>query len=70
MQLMLKEVRGVCRWCRCTHRDPCVAGCGWANRRQTLCTECVEFDRLMRSTAGRRDAIEAFNAGQRSQAIV
>lgn len=35
---MLKP--GRCRWCRCTHDTPCPNGCGWADRDQTLCTEC------------------------------
>lgn len=36
---------GVCRWCRCSYFDPCPGGCGWANREQTVCTECVDVDR-------------------------
>jgi hypothetical protein len=36
---------GQCRWCRCTHEEPCPGSCGWADRAQTLCTACVDVDR-------------------------
>lgn len=62
--IKLKETPGKCRWCGCTYYDPCPPGCGWANRAQTLCTECVEFDKRMRSASGRREAVELFNMGR------
>jgi hypothetical protein len=49
---------GQCRWCHCTHDRPCANGCGWADRTQTLCTECVPLDRAMHTTAGRRELAE------------
>lgn len=64
MKLEITERPGECRWCGCTYHDPCPAGCGWANRQQTLCTECEAFDRLMRSKGGRREAVETFNIGR------
>lgn len=54
MHITLVETPGRCRWCGCTHFRPCEDGCDWANRRQTLCTACVEVDRLVRSFPGRR----------------
>jgi len=54
MKIDIKETPGKCRWCGCTYYSPCDAGCAWANRAQTLCTECVGLDRLMRSAPGRR----------------
>jgi hypothetical protein len=36
---------GVCRFCRCWDFDPCPNVCGWADRAQTLCTECVQVNR-------------------------
>ncbi len=44
---------GQCRWCRCTYESPCANGCGWADRTQTLCFECVSLDSAMRSARGR-----------------
>ncbi len=35
---------GVCSICLCTHDRPCLVGCSWANREQTLCTACVELE--------------------------
>lgn len=32
---------GVCLFCGCTYDRPCPNGCGWANRAQTFCTECI-----------------------------
>ena len=55
---------GVCRWCGCTYDDPCPPGCGWVDRAQTLCTECVGFDRLIRRPNGRRAVVDAFNIGR------
>lgn len=51
----ISQERGRCRWCGCTHEDPCEGGCGWANRDQTLCTACVNLDRQVRSARGRRE---------------
>ncbi|MEP7304181.1 MAG: hypothetical protein ABJA98_01560 [Acidobacteriota bacterium] len=45
---------GKCRWCGCTHDRPCANGCGWADRAQTLCTECAPLDHAMRTATGRR----------------
>jgi hypothetical protein len=63
MKLTIPERPGVCRWCGCTYHDPCPPGCSWANRQQTLCSECVAFDTAMRTKAGRRHAVETFNIG-------
>ena len=49
---------GFCRWCRCSDERPCANGCGWADRAQTLCTECVPLDRALRTVAGRRELAE------------
>lgn len=49
---------GQCRWCRCTYERPCANGCSWADRTQTLCSECVPLDKAMRTTAGRRELAE------------
>jgi hypothetical protein len=53
MKVTFRERPGRCRWCGCTHERPCANGCGWANRQQTLCTECAPLDAAIRSTAGR-----------------
>lgn len=45
---------GKCRWCGCTHDRPCDNVCGWADRTQTLCTECVPVDVAMRTAKGRK----------------
>ena len=47
--------RGRCRWCGCTWTRPCLGGCSWGNAQETLCSECVEVDRLIRSRAGRQE---------------
>jgi hypothetical protein len=54
MKIEVKEHPGRCRWCGCTYERACAAGCSWANRQQTLCSECVKIDTLMRTIAGRR----------------
>ena len=54
MTITITERPGICRWCGCTYDTPCENGCGWANRAQTLCTECVDLDKRMRSVAGRK----------------
>jgi hypothetical protein len=56
--IRLTERAGRCRWCGCTYHEPCAAGCGWANRQQTLCTECVPIDRAMQTASGRRELAE------------
>jgi hypothetical protein len=58
MNVTIPERPGRCRWCGCTYHDPCPAGCGWANRQQTLCSECADLDRLVRTVAGRRELAE------------
>lgn len=52
--IALADVSGRCRWCQCTARVPCKCGCSWANPRRSLCTACVEVDKLARTPAGRR----------------
>lgn len=54
----LPQHPGQCRWCGCTQERACASGCGWANREQTLCTACVNFDRLMRSAKGRAQLLD------------
>lgn len=54
MDVTITETPGRCRWCGCSDAWGCDFGCGWANRTQTLCTGCVEIDRLVRSIAGRK----------------
>ena len=49
---------GQCRWCKCTELNACANGCTWANREQTLCSECVPLDTAMKTTAGRREVAE------------
>lgn len=48
---------GICAFCKCSYHNPCPAGCGWANRGQTLCTECTDiakaFTAAARKVAGR-----------------
>lgn len=56
--IYLTQTPGRCRWCRCTYDNPCAAGCGWANREQTLCTECVPLDRAMKNAPGRMELAE------------
>jgi len=56
--IYLTQTPGRCRWCRCTEYEPCANGCGWANREQTLCTECVPLDRAMKNVPGRRELAE------------
>jgi hypothetical protein len=56
--ILLTQTPGRCRWCRCTEFEPCANGCGWANREQTLCTECVRLDTVMKTAAGRRELAE------------
>jgi hypothetical protein len=49
---------GRCRWCGCTETTPCANGCGWAERGQTLCTECVPLDKAMQTARGRHELAE------------
>lgn len=49
------HVPGVCRYCKCTDRRPCPAGCGWLYPERTVCSACeAKFvtDNMLR-TAGR-----------------
>ena len=55
MQIAIPERPGRCRWCGCTEFNACPVGCSWANRQQTLCSECVMLDALMRTVKGRRE---------------
>lgn len=68
MVITIPETPGRCRWCGCTHDRPCESPCGWANRAQTLCTECVEVDRLVRSAKGRAQLVAYVNAGIEAEA--
>ena len=61
MTLEIKETPGKCRWCGCTEDNACVGGCGWANRAQTLCTECTDIDRLVRTARGRVRLTDAWH---------
>lgn len=63
MLITIREHPGRCRWCGCTEDNPCEAGCGWASRRQTLCSACVELDRMIRSTRGRAQIAEICQIG-------
>lgn len=53
MRITISETPGRCRWCGCTDEHGCAMGCSWANRQATLCSECVDLDRAMRTRAGR-----------------
>jgi len=64
MDITITETPGRCRWCGCTYERPCDLGCDWANRNQTLCTACVELDRLVRSAAGRKTLAELVTDAQ------
>lgn len=63
LTIAIPQTPGKCRWCGCTWDDPCPPGCGWANRDQTLCTECVDVDKLVRTKAGRRTLVEGYQIG-------
>lgn len=39
---------GICRFCRCSHFNPCPEGCWWADRAETLCSACVDVDAAWR----------------------
>lgn len=54
MKIAIGERSGKCRWCGCTELRACGAGCSWANRSATLCSECVPLDRLVRTAGGRK----------------
>jgi len=55
---------GRCHVCRCTHFYPCPGTCGWANRDQTLCTECVAIARAFRRlTCHPQSMLRAFFRG-------
>jgi hypothetical protein len=59
---------GVCRFCGCSHFDPCPEGCAWADQKETLCTECTpaaEAERsALRSAPIRNGALRgAFHRG-------
>lgn len=60
MIVTVKERVGKCRWCGCTEEHGCAEGCSWANRQATLCSECVDIDRLMRSARGRQQIADTF----------
>lgn len=69
----MKRGPGFCRWCVCSHFDPCPEGCGWADRAQTLCTACVDVDREWKHLKGsrppnmRRAFFRGFTAGSVAQ---
>ena len=60
MKVTVTERAGKCRWCGCTDLHGCDVGCSWANRQATLCSECVDLDRLMKSARGRQVIAEVF----------
>lgn len=62
--ITVTETAGTCRWCGCTEDRACEDGCGWANRAQTLCTACINFDREMRSARGRARLVECYHAAR------
>lgn len=35
---------GVCRYCNCSHYDPCAVGCAWLDEEETICTACLLTD--------------------------
>lgn len=37
-----KPPHGVCRWCGCTERRPCAAGCHWIDVLHTRCSACLD----------------------------
>ena len=37
---------GRCQVCGCTDEHGCAVGCEWANSSHTLCSACVEFERM------------------------
>jgi hypothetical protein len=59
--------RGVCRFCQCSHFDPCPDGCAWLDRAQTVCTECapaLKAEREARRLFAYQGAqLEAFRLG-------
>jgi hypothetical protein len=40
---------GVCRVCGCVEEDGCEEGCGWVDRKKTLCTACEQLGPGMHS---------------------
>lgn len=64
MKVTVPERVGTCRWCGCTERHGCDVGCSWANRQGTLCSECVELDRLMKSVRGRQTIALTWHDGE------
>lgn len=69
LTIRVSLVPGRCRWCGCTHELPCANGCGWADRMQTLCSECVPLDTAMQSMAGRRQFAEFVHEHLEGQAM-
>lgn len=65
LTITLTLTPGRCRWCGCTDERACAAGCAWADRAHTLCSECAAFDHLVRArSAGVRKAVvEMFHEG-------
>jgi len=35
--------RGICRVCSCTENEPCNPPCSWADRRETVCSNCYDM---------------------------
>jgi len=54
LTIRVSLIPGRCRWCGCTYERPCANGCGWADRTQTLCTECAALDHATETATGRR----------------
>lgn len=59
---------GRCRWCQCTDHDACPGGCAWVDSAHTLCSECVELDRAMRSQTGRVTVARAWQEDEGARA--
>lgn len=69
LTIRVSLIPGVCRWCRCTYERPCANGCSWADRTQTLCSECVPLDTATETMAGRRQLAEFVQEHVEGQAM-
>jgi hypothetical protein len=52
--ILIPHVYGRCRWCQCTDRRGCVGGCSWSNGDRSLCSNCDDIDKMVRTPSGRR----------------
>jgi hypothetical protein len=61
-----QQVRpGVCRFCGCSHFNPCPEGCWWADRAETLCSACTDIDKAWR-TLHRQPGVRGDERGRRA----